>query len=193
MKFYVSLGTLAFRLLNHRRGHVAAARRRVEAARAALRLPTLASLQERAASREAVRASKRFPVTPIVSAPIAYRHQRRADPGNDAPSAGRPGGRSQHPPGLTLTSLLKKQAMANQQHTSLPSSRCQALVFGAAALVAGAGFAGSATAAGSDDAELFAAEATRRRPARDGRGRNVRVATRNQRRLARLLQRRRFH
>ena len=46
--------------------------------------------------------------------------------------------------------------MANQQPTSSPSSRRQALVFGAAALVAGAGFAGSAAAAGSADAELFA-------------------------------------
>ena len=57
----------AFRLFNQRRGQVAAARRRVEAARAALGLPTLASLEERAVTREAVQASKRVPVTPIAS------------------------------------------------------------------------------------------------------------------------------
>ena len=61
----------AFRFFNQRRGQVAAARRRVEAARAALGLPTLASLEARAVTREAVRASKRVPVTPIASAPIA--------------------------------------------------------------------------------------------------------------------------
>lgn len=61
----------AFRLFNQRRRELSAARRRVEAARAALNMPTLASIEERAATREAVRISKRASGTPIASALIA--------------------------------------------------------------------------------------------------------------------------
>jgi len=52
----------AFRLLNQRRGEVVAARRRVDAARAALSQPSLALLEERAAAEAQSRASKAIPV-----------------------------------------------------------------------------------------------------------------------------------
>lgn len=61
----------AFTLFNKRRGQVAAARRRVDAARAALGMPTLAHIEERAATKAAIRASKRGPVSPIASGATA--------------------------------------------------------------------------------------------------------------------------
>lgn len=61
-------GSYAFRLFNRRRVEIAAARRRVDTARAVLGLPALAVLEERAATKAAVRASKCVPVSPIASA-----------------------------------------------------------------------------------------------------------------------------
>jgi len=67
----------AFRLFNKRRGQVVAARRRVEAARAALNMPTLAAIEQRAATAAMVRASKRLPVHSIASqSPDAIRAGR---------------------------------------------------------------------------------------------------------------------
>ncbi len=61
----------AFRLFNRRRVEIVAARRCVDAARAVLGLSALAVVEERAATKAAVRASKRVPVPPIASAATA--------------------------------------------------------------------------------------------------------------------------
>jgi hypothetical protein len=61
----------AFRLFNKRRGQIAAARRRVEAARAAMKQPSLMFIEERAATAAAVRVSKRVPVHRIAPAATA--------------------------------------------------------------------------------------------------------------------------
>ena len=55
----------AFRMSNNRRGQVATARRRVNAARAALNQPSLAFVEERTATATVVRASKCRPVHPM--------------------------------------------------------------------------------------------------------------------------------
>lgn len=57
----------AFKLLNRRRGEVTAARHRVDVARAAMNLPALTVLEEGAAAKASVRASKHA-VHPIASA-----------------------------------------------------------------------------------------------------------------------------
>ena len=58
----------AFRLYNQRRGQVAVARRRVDAARAALGQPSLALVEERQVIATELRASKRPSLQPIASA-----------------------------------------------------------------------------------------------------------------------------
>ncbi len=61
----------AFRLFNKRRGELTHARRRLDAARAALGLPVLATVEDRQASAAVVRASKRRPVVQHLIAFVA--------------------------------------------------------------------------------------------------------------------------